>query len=207
MSVTSSSNSPKIGFFGGSFDPIHRGHVSVALAALEKFKLQKILLCPAFFAPLRQEKPLFSPGDRLSMVSSITQEHSNLEIFDHELLSGKTCYTYHTLQKAQKIYPEYEIHLMLGDDQFDKFDQWKFNHQILGEFSLIVFNRTSTEQSKLPPVDSATTKIQALGNELFPFSSTEIRKNLETGTDISHLVPSSVFSYMQKNQLFDLNTL
>ena len=141
------------------------------------------------------------------MVSSITQEHSNLEIFDHELLSGKTCYTYHTLQKAQKIYPEHEIHLMLGDDQFDKFDQWKFNHQILSEFSLIVFNRTSTEQSKLPPADSATTKIQALGNELFPFSSTEIRKNLETGTDISHLVPPSVFSYMQKNQLFDLNTL
>ena len=81
------------------------------------------------------------------MVSSITQEHSNLEIFDYELLSGKTCYTYHTLQKAQKIYPEYEIFLMLGDDQFDKFDQWKFNHQILSEFSLIVFNRTSTEKA------------------------------------------------------------
>ena len=207
MSVTSSSNFPKIGFFGGSFDPIHRGHVSVALAALEKFKLQKILLCPAFFAPLREQKPLFSPGDRLSMVSSITQEHSNLEIFDHELLSGKTCYTYHTLQKAQKIYPEYEIFLMLGDDQFDKFDQWKFNHQILSEFSLIVFNRTSTQKSTLPPADSTSANIQALGNELFQFSSTEIRKNIETGTDISHLVPPSVFSYMQKNQLFDLNTL
>ena len=79
----------KIGFFGGSFDPIHRGHVSVALTALKKFNLHKILLCPAFFAPLREQKPLFSPKDRLAMVSAVTQEHSQLEVFDHEIIFGK----------------------------------------------------------------------------------------------------------------------
>ena len=207
MPVINSSKSFKIGFFGGSFDPIHRGHVSVALTALEKFNLNKILLCPAFFAPLRAQKPLFSPKDRLAMVTSVTQEHSQLEVFDHEIISGNTCYTYSTLKSAQKIYPESEIFLMLGDDQFKQFDHWKFHQEILKEFSLIVFNRINSEKSKTFFERFPSAKIFALGNQLLPYSSTEIRKNIETDRDISQLVPSSVFSYMQKNQLFDLNTL
>jgi nicotinate-nucleotide adenylyltransferase len=207
MPVTTFSNSFKIGFFGGSFDPIHRGHLSVALTALEKFNLHKILLCPAFFAPLRKEKPLFSPKDRLAMVGSLTQEHSQLEMFDHEIISGNTCYTYNTLQSAQKIYPKSEIFLMLGDDQFNQFDYWKFHQEILKEFSLIVFNRIKAEKGKTFFERFPSAKIFALGNQLIPYSSTEIRKNIETGRDISQLVPSSVLSYMQQNQLFDLNTL
>ena len=207
MPVINSSKSFKIGFFGGSFDPSHRGHVSVALSALGKFNLHKILLCPAFFAPLRAQKPLFSPKDRLAMVTSVTQEHSQLEVFDHEIISGNTCYTYSTLQSAQKIYPESEIFLMLGDDQFKQFDHWKFHQEILKEFSLIVFNRINSEKSKTFFERFPSAKIFALGNQLLPYSSTEIRKNIETDRDISQLVPSSVFSYMQKNQLFDLNTL
>ena len=200
-------NSLKIGFFGGSFDPIHRGHASVALSALKKFNLHKILLCPAFFAPLREQKPLFSPKDRLAMVSAVTQEHSQLEVFDHEIISGKTCYTYNTLQRAHEIYPKDEIFLMLGDDQFNNFEYWKFHQEILKEFSLIVFNRINSEKSKTFFERFPSAKIFALGNQLLPYSSTEIRKNIEIDRDISHLVSSSVLSYMQKNQLFDLNTL
>lgn len=141
------------------------------------------------------------------MVGSLTQEHSQLEMFDHEIISGNTCYTYNTLQSAQKIYPKSEIFLMLGDDQFNQFDYWKFHQEILKEFSLIVFNRIKAEKGKTFFERFPSAKIFALGNQLIPYSSTEIRKNIETGRDISQLVPSSVLSYMQQNQLFDLNTL
>ena len=62
------SSAHRIGFFGGSFDPIHQGHVSVALEAVNKFNLQQILLCPAYFAPLRDQRPLFPAAHRLGMV-------------------------------------------------------------------------------------------------------------------------------------------
>ena len=69
---------PTIGFYGGSFDPIHQGHVSLALYAIKQFSLEKILLCPAFLAPLRKEKPAFSAAHRLAMVDSVTKENENL---------------------------------------------------------------------------------------------------------------------------------
>ena len=177
-----------------------------ALSALKKFNLHKILLCPAFFAPLREQKPLFSPKDRLAMVSAVTQEHSQLEMFDHEIISGKTSYTYNTLQRVHEIYPKDEIFLMLGDDQFNSLN---IGSSIRKSSKILTycFNRINSEKSKTFFERFPSAKIFALGNQLLPFSSTEIRKNIETGRDISHLVPSSVFSYMQKNQLFDLNTL
>ena len=89
---------PKIGFFGGSFDPIHNGHVSLALCAIKELSLEKVLLCPAHFAPLRNQKPLFSSADRMSMVDSLSKIHGKLEPFDYEVISGKTCYTYELLK-------------------------------------------------------------------------------------------------------------
>lgn len=201
MPGTPTSNPSKIGFFGGSFDPIHQGHVCVALASIKRFNLQKVLLCPAFHAPLRQQKPLFSPQDRAAMVDAVCHEHPQLQLFDHEISSGKTCYTYHTLQAVREIFPADKIFLMLGDDQFNKFDQWKYRQQILSEYSLIVFNRSGTETGEA----WSGKLVHRLENPLFPHSSTKIRQHLEAGTDVSRLIPASVFSYMKKNQLLAFN--
>lgn len=206
MSDQFSENKYKIGFFGGSFDPIHQGHVSVALATINKFNLHKVLICPAFFAPLRETRPLFSAEHRLAMAETVCKEHSKLELFDQEVLSGKTCYTYHTLKSVQKNFPKCKIFMMLGDDQFAKFNQWKFNQQILNEFSVIIFNRDhegdriSTNHMPSPSL------IYQLHNQLLPYSSSAIRDCIQKGNDITNLVPSCVFSYMKKNQLLDFTT-
>ena len=164
----------KLGFFGGSFDPIHQGHLSVALAALEKFDLRKILLCPAFFAPLRKEKPLFSAEHRLAMVESVVRENASLCTFDHEIRSSRTCYTYETLKAVQQLYPNEQVFLMLGDDQLNKFDQWKFHQNILNEFQIIVFNRNNIANGKDFSKKFPSARIHRLENPLFPHSSTEI---------------------------------
>jgi nicotinate-nucleotide adenylyltransferase len=197
------STASRIGFFGGSFDPIHQGHVSVALEALKKFNLQQILLCPAFFAPLRDQKPLFSAVHRLAMVNALAQEHSKFVAYDEEILAQKTCFTYHTLQSVQQNYPRSEIFLMLGDDQFNKFDQWKFHQEILAQFPLIIFNRNGTKNNQNFSDKFPSAKIHSLGNQQFPHSSTEIRKLIQQGTSISSHVPQSVLAYMTNHQLLD----
>lgn len=193
----------RIGFFGGSFDPIHQGHVSVAVEALNKFNLQQILLCPAFFAPLRDQKPLFSAAHRLAMVQAVIQEHTKFVAYDQEVLAQKTCFTFHTLQSAQQKYPQSEIFLMLGDDQFNKFEQWKFHQEILAEFPLIIFNRNGTENNRDFSKKFPSDKILLLENQLFPHSSTEIRKHIYQGTCISTHVPQSVHAYMTNHKLLD----
>lgn len=195
----------KLGFFGGSFDPIHQGHLSVALAALEKFDLRKILLCPAFFAPLRKEKPLFSAEHRLAMVESVAREHTSLSTFDHEIRSSRTCYTYETLKAVQQLYPNEQVFLMLGDDQLNKFDQWKFHRLILEEFPMIVFNREQPSEEKVLNENFTNSRIHYLDNPLFPHSSTEIRNRITQQLDISNLVSNSVHSYMKNNRLLFSN--
>jgi len=203
MPEPSSSSTPRIGFFGGSFDPIHQGHVSVALEAVKQFNLQQILLCPAFFAPLRDQKPLFSAVHRLAMVDAVAQEHSPFVAYNQEVLSKNICFTYHTLQSVQQNYPNSEIFLMLGDDQFNKFDQWKFHQEILAQFPLIVFNRNGTKNNQDFSEEFPSAKIHQLGNLQFPHSSTEIRKLIQQGTSISSHVPQSVLAYMTNHQLLD----
>ena len=195
----------KLGFFGGSFDPIHQGHLSVALAALEKFDLRKILLCPAFFAPLRKEKPLFSAEHRLAMVESVAREHTSLSTFDHEIRSSRTCYTYETLKTVQQLYPNEQVFLMLGDDQLNKFDQWKFHRLIVEEFPMIVFNREQPSEEKVLNENFTNSRIHYLDNPLFPHSSTEIRNRITQQLDISNLVSNSVHSYMKNNRLLFCN--
>ena len=194
---------PRIGFFGGSFDPIHQGHVSVALEAVKQFNLWQILLCPAFFAPLRDQKPLFSAVHRLAMVEAVAQEHSKFVAYDEEILAQKTCFSYHTLQSVQQNYPDSEIFLMLGDDQFSKFDQWKFHQEILAQFPLIIFNRNGTRINQDFSEKFPSAKIHPLGNQRFPHSSTEIRQHIHQGTCISSHVPQSVLAYMTNHQLLD----
>ena len=93
----------RIGFFGGSFDPFHNGHLMLIEEALRSGKLDKLLLCPAFHAPLRSEKPLFPGEQRLEMLRSVCSERPELETFDHEIQQARTCYTYKTLLEVRKI--------------------------------------------------------------------------------------------------------
>ena len=194
---------PKIGFFGGSFDPIHNGHVSLALCAIKELSLEKVLLCPAHFAPLRNQKPLFSSADRMSMVDSLSKIHGKLEPFDYEVISGKTCYTYETLQFVKRKYPKDEIIVMLGEDQISQIQKWKFSRQLIEEYSILVFQRTSKAFYDSSFLKSLKTNIKKLRNPLYPHSSTEIRKRIERGLDISSLVPEPVFNIIKNHILIN----
>ena len=195
------SSAHRIGFFGGSFDPIHQGHVSVALEVVNKFNLHQVLLCPAYFAPLRAQRPLFPAAHRLGMVQAVARGDPRFGTYDKEVQARKTCYTYHTLQAVQAVYPQSEIFLLLGDDQFTRFNQWKYHQEILAEFPIVIFDRNETEKNRDFSQEFPASRIHHLRNQLFPHSSTEIRQLIQQGTSISDHVPQSVYAYMTHHQL------
>jgi len=191
----------RIGFLGGTFDPIHQGHVSLALEAANAYSFQRVLLCPAYQAPLRDDQPFFSGEDRLSMVESVAANYSVLQPYDHEIRKQKTCYTFETLQSVQRDYPQSQVFVLIGDDQFIQFDKWKFNQKIMEHFDLLVFNRNQDNSSSEDHCNFPKDKIHFLQNDFFSHSSTEVRNLIKRGLEIKSLLHPSVYNYMKQKQL------
>ena len=99
----------RVGFFGGSFDPIHLGHLGLAEEAIRFASLNLLLFCPAFHAPLRDEKPFFSSQQRLDMLYKITEHNPRMDVCKIELEKQKTCFTYETLLEVRSRFPDSEF--------------------------------------------------------------------------------------------------
>ena len=139
----------------------------------------------------------------MSMVDSLSKIHGKLEPLDYEVISGKTCYTYETLQFVKRKFPKHEIIVMLGEDQISQIQKWKFSRQLIEEYSILVFQRTSKTFYDSSFLKSLKTNIKKLRNPLYPHSSTEIRKRIEQGLDISSLVPEPVFNIIKNHILIN----
>ena len=121
----------KIGIFGGTFDPIHQGHLGVAEAAYEQFPLDKIYFVPAYSPPHKKEKKFAStPEDRFEMVRLALQDVPYFEVSDLEFERGGTSYTVETLREFKKKNPSSELYLILGSDSYRELDQWREPEEI-----------------------------------------------------------------------------
>ena len=171
--------------------------------ALRSGKLDKLLICPAFHAPLRSEKPMFSGEQRLEMVRSLAAERADIDFFDHEIRQARTCYTYETLLEVRKINPDAQLHLLIGNDQFQKLDQWRFNRELLQIAHLLVFSRDRYEL--VPPCGIDPLPHTVMNNPLIPVSSTEVRQRLLAGQSVSELVPPVIHEKL-KTMTFEQNS-
>jgi nicotinate-nucleotide adenylyltransferase len=196
MAESTKSSSLRIGFFGGSFDPIHIGHISLAQHAIQLARLDTLLLCPAYHAPLRIEKPYFSTKTRLRILEKIAQENPGFEICKLEIEKQKTCYTYETIKEVQLQYPHSDILLLLGADQFNRLNEWKFHQELAELCQFLVFSRNVQE---VTPPQIPQLSYQLVKNELIDCSSTEIRKRLQSGKCVDHLIPSAAYPFINQN--------
>ena len=196
MAESTKSSSLRIGFFGGSFDPIHIGHISLAQQAIQLARLDTLLLCPAYHAPLRIEKPYFSTKTRLKILEEIVQENPGFEICKLEIEKQKTCYTYETIKEVQLQYPHSDILLLLGADQFNRLNEWKFHQELAEHCQFLVFSRNGQE---VTPPQIPQLSYQLVKNELIDCSSTEIRKRLQSGKSVDHLIPSAANPFINQN--------
>jgi nicotinate-nucleotide adenylyltransferase len=213
----------RIGVFGGTFNPIHYGHLRAALEVREKLGFERISFVPSGNPPLKSSD-LAPAADRLDMTRLATLSYPLFEISDIECRQHGKSYTVETLRILRGMYPEKRLYLILGIDAFLEIPAWYQPTTLLEEYDFVVISRPSYTFSSLSPmlsIDSSmmgaldassigtmTTYLKS-GREAIllnvtplQISATVIRKLVRMGKDIKYLLPEAVESYIISHNLF-----
>ncbi len=206
-----------IGIYGGTFDPIHNGHLHVAKELLFQFPMKEILFIPCF-EPVHRQAPIASPEQRLSMCKLALENETQLRVDDREIQRQGKSYMIDTLKSLAKDYPNTPLALIIGADSFETFHTWKSWKNIFNYAHVIIVNRPqslSPQHAELNQMISecTTNDIHQLTHEssglLYfaqippsPVSATKLRELASSGKDISACVPKKVLNYIQSNKIY-----
>ncbi len=193
--------SERIGIIGGSFDPIHTGHLIIALDACEQFKLDRVLFVPAFQAPLKSKKPETNPEQRMDMVQLATNGESKFACSDVDYRFESTSYSVRTAQILSEENKGAELFWVLGADQIAQLHHWRNVGELAKLVTFIAFERpgsNSEASTELP----AHTRILCGQSRQLEISSTEIRERLKTGRSAKYFLPANVFDYIKARNLY-----
>jgi nicotinate-nucleotide adenylyltransferase len=192
----------RVGFFGGTFDPPHLGHLALAKLAIEKAEQDKLFLCPAYSAPLRTEPALFSAVDRLRMIEEICKLDQKMDVWDEEIKLERSQFTFDTIVEFKKHFPDHQIFLLLGADQSSRLDQWYKPQDLSKLVHYLVFARNAEE---MPASRLKNMVVTFMENDLIDISSTDIRDKLRNQVFPDKLLPIEVANYLKQKNLFPLN--
>jgi len=188
----------KIGIFGGTFDPIHYGHLITAQYVLEKRKLDKIIFIPCYISPHKTNQNISNPVHRLNMLKLAIEKIPYFELNDYEIRKGNISYTYDTILELRKTYNY--IELIIGYDNLIVFDKWHKPDEILDLVKLIVMKRTVDKEPGTK--NKYFEKAIILDTPTIEISSTEIRDRVKKNMPIDFLVPEKVKSYIHEHKLY-----
>jgi len=198
----------RIGFFGGTFDPPHHGHLAVALAAAKAFDLDRVLLAPVGVQPLRLEGASASFGERLAMVKLLAKADPRLEAssLDAPSLSGEPNFTIDTLTRLKEtLTPADSLFVIVGADAFAGLDRWKDPERLLSVADWIVVSRPGMDL--LPTIERIVptplrAHVFALDGVAETVSATDLRERLSSQQSCGDLVPRPVLDYIAKHGLY-----
>ena len=187
----------RIGILGGTFDPVHIGHMAIAQKALEKCRLDKVIFVPSALPPHKKIARLASSRDRYQMVALAIQSNPRFEISDYEIKKGGKSYSVDTVRHFQEVFPPgTKLFFIIGEDNVDTLETWKEIGRIVEIVTFIVVNRPGFQhhQKKI--------KFQSVTLPGMDISSSYLRRGIEQGKTIKYLVPDKVLEYIEKNQLY-----
>ena len=216
------------GLLGGSFNPVHLGHLGLAREALNRFHLDKIMFIPANVSPHKQEKPFTAAFHRKKMISLATRDTPSFEVSDIELQKQGVSYTINTLNTLRKNNPMTEFYLIMATDTFQDLVTWKECYTILESCNILVasrpgfslkgggeimrglYKKSMPHKFDLPKTDVADYRREDNGRSLIFFklkepksiSSTEIRKRIHQNIPIKNFLPPQVEHYIIENNLY-----
>ena len=174
----------RTGIFGGSFNPIHNGHIALALQLKEQAGLDEVWLMVSPQNPMKQSSDLADDELRLEMARLAVEGVEGITVSDYEMHLPRPSYTWNTLEALTNDYPERQFVLMIGGDNWAIFDKWYRAADIKQMYEIIVYTRTP-------------------GNPGFiDISSTAIRQRIRQGKGISKMVPKTVADYIKENGLY-----
>lgn len=191
----------KLGIFGGTFNPIHFGHLINAEFIRETFSLGKVLFVPAKEPVHKNSCSSVSAENRMLMVEEAISNNPFFEVSDIEVTRNEPSYTIYTVHALLSRYPDDDLYLIIGEDSYDEFWKWKDYRDIVRDVHLIVMSRYSVIAEN-ERYNSFSDKILFAHNPIIDITSTEIREKIKRNQSIRYLVPEKVVSYIIKRGLY-----
>ncbi len=190
----------KIGFLGGSFDPVHFGHLLAAQDVYEQCRLDRLLLVPAAQAPLKPKEMQSSEEDRLTMLHAAIEWDRRFEVSDIELRRGGISYTIDSVRHFRNVFPRDELYWIVGGDQLPQLNRWKGITDLAGMISLIFLERPG-HPAKQPPAIPGL-RLHRCDGHLIEISSSELRQRVQRGLSLHYFCPQKVIAYIEAHGLY-----
>lgn len=188
----------KWGVLGGTFDPVHLGHLKIAGTAREQLGLEKVLFIPAFLPPHKQmQLPHATPGQRLEMLQLAIKDNTAFFADSCEIDRGDVSYTCDTLSSLHQRFEGCEFYLLMGADSWNSISTWKNADQIMSLAKAAVVERPGEELRKYAAYSAVL-----LNMEKTAVSSSDVRERILSGKSLEGLVPESVIAYIKKHDLY-----
>lgn len=184
----------RTGLYGGSFNPIHNGHIAIARQMIEKAGLNEVWFMVSPQNPLKERNTLLDDAKRLEMARKALEGQPRLKACDYEFALPRPSYTWHTLQFLWRDYPDREFVLMIGADNWAHFGRWYHADDIMRTCNILIYPRRGYDVDAL----SLPARAQLVDTGLYDVSSTEIRQLIKEGRDISRLVPADIVDMAEK---------
>lgn len=191
----------RIAIFGGSFNPVHVGHIALARSVVQQHLADEVWLLVSPQNPLKQQMGLLSEQQRLNLVRKALEHEHGVEVSDFEFHLPRPSYTWNTLQALSAAYPDVEFSLLIGADNWLLFNRWAHPDDILANYRLLVYPREEcvVNEASLP------IGVSLIEAPLFPLSSTDIRNLVREGKSIHGFVPAVIEQDVQR--LYAVDTL
>ena len=192
---------------GGTFDPIHYGHLLMCENIREEFNLNKIIFIPAKIPPHKTDRIIICPDARLTMVELAIADNPDFELSDIEIKRNGPSYTVDTIKEFRKFYSLEELFFIVGADSLVQFHTWKNFQQIFRLCTIIVAKRPDTEEGLLNDYirkfsNEFGARILVSQHKAMDYSSTEIRERIKKDMSIRYRTPKSVEDYIYQRNLY-----
>jgi nicotinate-nucleotide adenylyltransferase len=182
----------RIGIYGGTFNPVHHGHLILARQALEEFKLDRLIFVPAAESPFKIQNHTAPAGDRLAMLQLAIAGEDRFSVDPLEIERGGVSYSIDTVKIFRSRDPNAELFFLVGEDNADRLTEWHRFEELKKLACFVVLSRSEDFESSEYPVVQRRIEI----------SSTEIRNRVAKQESITYLVPESVKHYIEQHQLY-----
>jgi nicotinate-nucleotide adenylyltransferase len=190
----------RLGIYGGTFDPVHIGHLLLARDAMEQCRLDAVLFVPCARSPLKVRGALAPDARRLAMLKLAVRGESRFWLSRCELDRPAPSYSIQTAQEIREAFPHANLFWLLGHDQWAQIDRWRSSEELR---RLVRFIRLPRKDgAALGPAGKAERVLDLPRPRRIDISATEIRRRVKSGLPIDHLVPHTVVAYIRRHALY-----
>jgi len=186
----------RIGILGGTFNPIHLGHLALAEEARGLLGLEKVIFVPANLPPHKSAKELIPAPQRYRMIALAIKSNPAFEVSDFEIRRGGLSYSIETVKAFKSIYAHRSLYFIVGSDFLREFSAWKDTAKLSKACRFVIAQRPGFAAKRLPK------NMQSINIAALDISSTDIRKRIKSNKPVRYLLPEEVRKYIAKKRLY-----